>query len=224
MKSIVTLFLSLMLLAGSAKAQSELVPQKMESLTTLWEGTSDMTKLQGAMIKMRKLSDEYSKEWLPAYWACYYYTQYGRTTTQKMTYYDTAQVLCNRMMESKKEAAPVEKSVLLTLQVLIYRLQMLGFQDAGNTTKVSELQSKYFETLNEAIKLDPANANLKVMTGVELMYQAINSKDKYKALAAKSLLEDAKRFYLENPRKSKTSPTHWGQAWVDVWISRFERI
>ncbi len=214
MKKFFLLFLLITWFAGSSQKSND---SKLSSAIQTFNDANDVTGML-ASISLFKEATEASKNWIPAYWTSFAYSQTGRLSDSPNLYYDSAQYYLDKVLAinglSKEEQSDVH-----VLQSLIYGLRSGGYWSKGdreNGLKFSNLDS---EALTKAIQLNIENPRIYLLSGTSLISDGLRNRDAGYLLAGGQMLEIAKAKYEANKLTNELYPD-WGKGWINFWMER----
>lgn len=214
MKNIFLTLLMGLVLHASAQSNANIA----SALGTFNEAADQNGMLQ-AVKEMKAVSDQDQDDWLAAYWTSFFYSQTGRNSGQPKAYYDSAQLYFDRAKASHPEQTPVESSEFHVLQSLIYDLTAGTYWTTGDTNNGTRLNNLANSELNLAIKNNPRNPRVYLLTGTDLISNGLRLNNNGWTMAGKEILEKARTLYESEKPGSDIAP-NWGNGWINFWISR----
>jgi len=198
--------------------------EEMEAALKLHEDAKDYAGEVKAAEAFAKITEKYTSEWLPAYWASYLYTQLTNILVRDITVAKEGTTIDGMISKSQKylDLAKERKGEMTTSeQADFHNLQGLIYFFKARTAEIEEYKNQHLEertkSISLAINLDAQNPNAQVMAATELIRYGYNEKDLQKVLGGKLLLENAKKTY-QNRKTKRSMTTHWAEDFVNFWL------
>ncbi len=199
-------------------AQSEDFSKEMKKgFDTYTNGKTFMDWKKGAEI-LERVGKDYSNEWLPDYWASYFYTQLVRNIPKENSSVEVSvKGLLKKSQESLDKAQAKVKNLSKEMESDFHALQALIYNfsewTSDNDTLKKEFNEKAKLELKRAIR---ANTN-SPLTDVIVATNLIKKGDYESVYAGRVLLLNAKQKY-----DSRIAPrylsSHWNEQWIGYWL------
>jgi hypothetical protein len=171
-----------------------------------------------------EVGKKFPNEWLPEFWASYFYTQISSIVPKENPPKDiSSQIILDKSQRNfdsaynkVKNMTPQLESDFLVLQSLIYDFR--NWLSNDETIK-KEFQSKRENTVKKAIGLSQDSPVLEVYIATDL----IKLKDLKSIYAGRNLLYEAQRKFNQR-QKPRYMSTHFIEQWVEFWIGHSEKL
>ena len=171
----------------------------------------------------KKISDSNPKEWLPAYWTSFIYSQAGRLTKDKLKYYKISFEYYSRSEKNIGAPSRQQTLYLMALKALLSNLSQGPNFAAGNTKKGIQFAKDEKDAINKGLTAHSNHPLILAMLGTKTLNEGFRAKPKpdiSKIVIGKAILERAKKLYSERTQDDKLTPDHWNKGWIDVWLGR----
>lgn len=194
-----------------------------EGFDTYSNGETYSDWVKGAEI-LSATGKKHPNEWLPEYWASYFYTQIARVfnsiknppENQSMNgLLNLSQKNLDIAISKLDNLTPSQKSDIAVLQALIYDFRAIA---AADKTVQKNFEEKSNLQIKLAVKENSDNPLMEVYIGTSLMFK----KDLSSTLAARSLFLKAKQVFDARIQPRYLS-THWAEQWIQYWIPQSEK-
>ena len=224
MKSLIlSVTFSLLSIAVLFSQNQSLEEGMKEGFTTYDKGEEYVDWVQGAEM-LTELGKKHPNEWLPEYWASYFYTQISRAlpsvenppkgmTVNRLI--DLSQKNFDRASKKIKNKTPEQESDFHALQSLIYSFRAGTAKDETEKKKLQELE---VAEIKKAVQKNPNNPVIEVIIACDLAYKP----DYGSLVAARALFLKAKHKF-NNRFGPRYMSAHWNEEWLGYWLPLSEK-
>jgi len=179
-----------------------------------------------AINAFEKVCEKYPDQWRPFYWTAYMYTQIGRLVEimerddDPVVFVDKAQAYFDKASARLPDRTKDERANFQALQSLIYLFKARYSESEASR---DEFKTASQEALHQAIRANPENPLVYVLTGTALIGEGAREKNIADILAGRILLKEAqKMFEKADPKRSLT--LHWNSEWLPFWLPYSEKL
>nr|WP_299169026.1 hypothetical protein [uncultured Allomuricauda sp.] len=199
-------------------AQSENFSEEMQKgFDTYSNGETFLDWKKGAEI-LEKVSESYKDQWLPNYWASYFYTQLVRNIPKDNRPEGvTEELLLKKSQENIDKAYGRIKKMNKEIKSDFHALQSLIYNfsewTSGNEALKKEFREKAETELKKAISANSNNPLADVIVATNLVKKG----DYQSVYAGRVLLLTAKRKY-DMRIEPRYMSSHWNEQWIGYWL------
>ncbi len=216
----VLLFLMGISLSIPVLSQNKSLEEEMKKgFDTYTDGKTFNDWFRGAKI-MEETGSKYPKEWLPDYWAGFFYTQLSfsipkENVSERITKHvmlDASQKNFDNAFNKVDHMTPSIRSDFHVLQAMIYSFR--GWYSEDDAAK-NMFQNKAESEVKSAFRLNESNPLIMVNRAINL----IKRKDYASVYAGRVLLLTAKNKY-ESRLRPRYMSTHWNEQFIGYWLGQ----